>query len=105
MQEFSFPSDVNQLRTLVAELHKEKDNYEVENRLLRERIKQLTHQLYGRKSEKLLPDDNFEQSGLFDDIGESNEAEPATVDEIITIPSHTRKKKVGARFYPSLLPV
>lgn len=103
----NLPSDVNQLHTLVAELHKKKDNYEVENRLLRERIKQLTHQLYGRKSEKLLPDDEFEQSGLFDDSGdsgESNDAEPATVDEIITVPSHTRKKKGGRKILSESLP-
>ena len=44
--ELSLPSDVNQLHKLVAELHKENHNYEIELRLLRERIKQLTHQLY-----------------------------------------------------------
>lgn len=37
-------SDVNQLHTLAAELRKEKNNYEVELRLPRERIKQSTHQ-------------------------------------------------------------
>ena len=103
----NLPSDVNQLHTLVAELYKKKDNYEVENRLLRERIKQLTHQLYGRKSEKLLPDDEFEQSGLFDDSGdsgESNDVEPATVNEIITVPSHTRKKKGGRKILSESLP-
>ena len=100
----SLPSDVDQLHTLVAELHKEKHNYEVENRLLRERIKQLTQQLYGRKSEKLLPDDNFEQCGLFEDAGESNRVEPATVEEIITVPSYRRKKKGGRKLLSDSLP-
>jgi transposase len=100
--ELILPSDVDQLHTLVAELHKEKHNYEVEIRLLREKIKQLTHQIYGRKSEKLLPDDNFEQSGLFEATDESNDVEPASVEEIITVPSHKRKKRGRKRLPDSL---
>jgi transposase len=100
----NLPSDVDQLHTLVAELHKEKHNYEVENRLLRERIKQLTHQIYGRKSEKLLPDDNFEQCGLFEAPEESHAVEPAGVEEIIIVPSHKRKKKGGRKLLSDSLP-
>lgn len=102
--ELSLPSDVNQLHKLVAELHKENHNYEIELRLLRERIKQLTHQLYGRKSEKFFPDDNFEQPGLFADADELNNVEPASVDEIITVPSHKRKKKGGRKILSESLP-
>ena len=102
--ELSLPSDVNQLHKLVAELHKENHNYEIELRLLRERIKQLTHQLYGRKSEKFFPDDNFEQPGLFEDADELNNVEPASVDEVITVPSYERKKKGGRKILSESLP-
>jgi len=102
--ELNLPSDVDQLHVLVAKLHKEKGENESEIRYLNERIKQLTHQLYGRKSEKLLLDDNFEQSSLFDDSGVSDESEPASVDEIITVPSHKRKKKGGRKILSENLP-
>lgn len=102
--ELTLPSDVDQLHVLVAELHQEKHDFEAEIRYLNERIKQLNHQLYGRKSEKLLPDDNFEQSSLFDDTDASDDAEPVSVDEIITVPSHKRKKKGGRKILSQHLP-
>jgi len=102
--ELNLPSDLDQLHVLVAKLHQEKYENQAEIRYLNERIKQLTHQLYGRKSEKLLPDDNFEQASLFDDTDASDDAEPASVDEIITVPSHKRKKKGGRKILSENLP-
>jgi len=104
LTEQNLPSDVDQLHALVAELNKENHNYEAENQLLRERINQLTHQLYGRKSEKLLPTDNFDQSSLFDDAQASNDTEATTVDEVITVPAHKRKKKGGRKILSESLP-
>jgi transposase len=102
--EQNVPLDVDQLHALVAELNKKNHTNETEIRLLRERIKQLTHQLYGRKSEKLLPTDDFNQSSLFDDAQASSDTEPATVDEVITVPAHKRKKKGGRKILSESLP-
>jgi len=102
--ELNLPLNVDQLHVLVTNLNKENHHFETENKFLRDRIKQLTHQLYGRKSEKLFLDDNFEQSCLFDDVGVSASAEPASVDEIIIVPSHKRKKKGGRKILSENLP-
>lgn len=102
--DLSLPTDVKELQTMVIELHEKLEklgnlerNYELENKLLREQIKQLTQQIYGRKSEKFssLLDDGFEQSFLFEvtETQEENlrESENSEDDEI-TIPEHKRKK-------------
>jgi transposase len=102
------PANKSQLQAMVLELNKKMDemsnNYEVETGLLRERIRQLEHQLYGRKSEKLSLYDDFEQPNLFDS-DESPQApltEPKSVEEI-TVPSHKRKKR-GRKSLPADLP-
>jgi transposase len=93
----ALPADVPGLQTMVLELNEKMDevvkNHELESHLLRERIRQLEHQLYGRKSEKLALYDGFEQSCLFDSdqATQSLLAEPKSEVEI-TIPSHKRKK-------------
>lgn len=99
--DLSLPNDIKELQTMVIELHEKlgnlERNYELENKLLRERIKQLTQQIYGRKSEKFssLLDDGIEQSFLFEvsETQEENlrESENSEDDEI-TIPEHKRKK-------------
>ena len=93
-----FPADVPGLQTMVLDLRKKTDeavkNYdrsEAENKLLREHIHQLQHQLYGRKSEKLALDDDFGQSSLFEQASDYESIEPETGDEI-TVPAHKRKK-------------
>jgi transposase len=106
------PGDVSALQNLVLSLGEKMDevvkNYErseAENKLLRERIHQLQHQLYGRKSEKLALADDFEQGSLFDEIGEPESGEsiePESV-EAITIPAHKRKKR-GRQSLPADLP-
>lgn len=111
----SLPIDIRGLQTMVLEreekLEEVERNYkrsEAENRLLREKIHLLQHQLYCRKSEKLPLDmnDNFVQSGLFKqgERVEYADSEPQTVEEItITVPSHKRKKR-GRKPLPSDLP-
>jgi transposase len=94
----TFPADKSELQAMVLELNKKMDemskNYEVENGLLRERIRQLEHQLYGRKSEKLALYDDIEQSNLFDsdEVTPAPLPEPKSVEEI-TVPTHKRKKR------------
>ncbi|MGD2093352.1 MAG: hypothetical protein PVH61_44740, partial [Candidatus Aminicenantes bacterium] len=50
------PDNVKELQILVLDLHKKMEelekNYKVETQLLRERVNQLLHQIYGGKSEK-----------------------------------------------------
>jgi transposase len=111
--DLSLPNDVKELQTMVIELHEKlgnlervERNYELENKLLREQIKQLIHQIYGRKSEKssFLLEDGFEQPLLlFEDedkaiesqeenLSESENKNSESEDEEIIIPEHIRKK-------------
>jgi transposase len=109
------PDNIKELQLLVLDLHKKMEklekNYEIENQLLRERVNQLLHQIYGRKSEKfssLLLDDGFEQSLLFKEpqdeqdgdfkLAENSEDE----DNSITIAEHQRKKR-GRKSLPDHL--
>ena len=122
----NLPEDISGLQNMVLELHekmaevdKNYERSETENRLLRERILLLQHQLYGRRSEKLSSnididgedESNQIQSSLFDgprdndneDESNSQAKEPETVEEItITIPSHKRKKR-GRKGLPKSL--
>ena len=99
----SLPSDPVDLQAIVLELYEKVDeiskNYErseMENKLLRERIHQLQHQIYGSKSEKFVLDDVFSPFLLFefneDNHRESKNVEDEDEDEVITIPEHKRKK-------------
>lgn len=104
----SLPTDVSGLQAMVLELNQKivemAKNYELENGLLRERIHQLQHQLYGRKSEKLSLYDGSEQPCLFStgDDAQVPPPEPKSVEEI-TIPAHKRKKR-GRKALPADLP-
>jgi len=103
------PDDVHALQTMVIESHKKLDsydleikNYDLENRLLRERIALLTQQLFGRKSEKsLFLDDGYKPASLFKEESADTQSEPETIEEI-TVPSHSRKKRGRKKLPPSL---
>lgn len=90
-------TDVSALQAMVLKLNQKvveiAQNYEVENKLLRERVHQLEHQLYGRKSEKLSTPDGFEQSSLFDSNEVTSPPPECQQREEITVPSHKRKKR------------
>jgi transposase len=108
---------VDELRALVVsqqkqleslELYKSQlDNYKLENEILREKINKLTHKLFGRKSEKYIFDEGFEQTSLFDTEEHSpcsqDDAEEDASKEIIFVPGHERKKK-GRKALPPELP-
>jgi len=114
------PESIDELRALVMSQQKrmesleaEEENYRLENDILRERVKKLLQQLYGRKSEKNILDDDSEQMFLFganiEDDAESAlfaklQAECAgdDSDDTITIPEHKRKK--GRKPLPEHLP-
>jgi transposase len=101
------PVDISALQSMILELKQKMiemaRSHEVENGLLRERIHQLEHQLYGRKSEKLSIYDDSEQSSLFDsaEVTQSPAPEPQSVEEI-SIPSHKRKKRGRKRLRSDL---
>ena len=87
------------LQKLVLGLYEKIERYEQENRLLREQIRLLRSQLYGRKSEKVVPVDN-PQLPLFD----MPEPEELVEDERIPVPAHTRKKQGGRKVLSDDLP-
>lgn len=117
--DLSLPDNVKELQIMVVELHKKlvemEKSYEVENQLLRERVNQLLHEIYGRKSEKfsslslLYKYDGFEQSLLFEEPHEAQEGnlresenttgEDEDEEEEIIVPGHKRRKR-GRRPLP-----
>ncbi len=107
----SLPGDPAGLQALVLELNEkmveQAKSYEVETGLLRNRIHQLEHQLYGRKSEKYVLDDPFTSASLFeDDDEESVSPGDLVIDEAelrIEIAAHHRKKR-GRKPLPADLP-
>lgn len=107
------PASAEKLHQLVIDLHLKMGemakSYEQENQLLREKIHHLQYQLYGRKSEKYVLNDNFEQMFLF---GENDKegafvdgVEALSLEETVTIPEHQRKiKKSGRKPLPDDIP-
>lgn len=100
------PDDVDALKEIISNLSKLTKEYKQEIQYLEEKNNFLLQKLFGRKSEKLTPEDNI-QGRLFDetevfsapDRDESEEEpEPVTV-----VSSHTRKKR-GRKPLPETLP-
>lgn len=92
------PDSVSELQSLVVEVHhklvgteREKDRVEHENNLLREQIRLLRHQLYGRKSERLATP---EETGrlLFPELLEQQDTTQETPQEEVEVKPHTRAK-------------
>jgi transposase len=105
----NLPENAAELQSTVLELNKKLEDlkererqYELENNLLREQIKALTHRLYGRKSEKYHLDSDEEQRTLFDELEEQEEVEEEE-SEAIEIKPHKRKKP-GRKPLPADLP-
>jgi len=101
----TLPDTLEALHDFARELLKEivnlRERYEKENDLLREQIRLLRAQLYGRKSEKVIPADGPRPLPLFDmPEPEGLEKEP---EEEIQVPGHTRKKR-GRKPLPKDLP-
>jgi transposase len=113
----AMPGDVSGLQAMELELDEKREklkvleemarNYELENRLLRDRVHQLEHQLYGRKSEKYVLDDHFGQVSLFSDneeeVGSLGALSLDEAELTIDIPAHKRKK-TGRKPLPADLP-
>ena len=76
--------------------------YEVENNILREQVRLLRAQLFGRKTEKMRSVQDSNQALLFDEAEAYSSDEEAVKDEI-EIKGHTRKKR-GRKPLPADLP-
>ena len=100
----TLPDDPDALKEMIfslAESHAEQErSFQQRIELLEERIRLLTNEIFGRKSEKQPPEPDQTQLNLF---GQA-EPEPAPVEEEITVPAHTRKKR-GRKTLPKDFPV
>jgi transposase len=91
-QEINLPSEIALLQEMVTELQSKLANFELENKLLHERIRALLQSLYGSKSEKSIIDDGFTQPSLFEAPCESEPSQQSQPEGEIDVPAHTRKK-------------
>jgi transposase len=99
----TLPDTPGALKEIVTRLHEEiatlRDLFAKENDILREQIQLLRAQLYGRKSEKIIPEDGPQPLPLFD----MPEPEDDDDEEEIHVPAHNRKKR-GRKPLPKDLP-
>ncbi len=99
----NLPDDVNELKKIISNLANE---YEKEIQYLKEKNKFLLQKLFGRKSEKLTPDDIL-QGRLFDESefysDENENAEDDSPEKLTVVSSHTRRK-TGKKPLPESLP-
>jgi len=97
------PNDVNELKKIISSLTNE---YEKEIQYLKEKNKLLLQKLFGRKSEKLTPDDIL-QGRLFDEsefcFDENKDSDDDSPEKLTTVSSHTRRK-TGRKSLPESLP-
>ena len=103
-----YVQELQSLKEQLEALEKLGKGFEVENQILREKIKELTRRLFGRKSEKNALDDTLAQMSLFTDdvevgVKEAGIDEVEETEETITIPAHKRKKG-GRKPLPVELP-
>ena len=117
----NLPDDIPSLKGMVISFSRENQRfceenrhlsesqhrYEMENKLLREQVLLMKAKLFGRKSEKLSPEEESEQQLLFDEPAEELENDPdseqAGAEQTIEVPAHTRKK-AGRKPLPENLP-
>lgn len=97
----TLPDTPDALKKIVISLHAKVERYDREIELLREHVRLLLAQLYGRKSEKIIPIDGPQPLYLFDmPEPEGLDEEP---EEKIQVNGHTRKKR-GRKPLPEHLP-
>ena len=72
----------------------EAENLNLRNEIayLKEQIEWFKRQLFGKKSEKEKPLSNDNQPNIFNHFGIPIEEQPAAIEELRTIPAHTRRK-------------
>ncbi len=101
----TLPDTPEALKSFVLDLQGEivtlREMYDKETGILLEQIRLLRAQLYGRKSEKVIPADGPQPLPLFD-MPEPEELDKEPEEEI-QVPGHTRKKR-GRKPLPDSLP-
>ncbi len=102
----TLPDTPGALKEIVTDLHEtiatQRDLFDKENDILREQIQLLRAQLYGRKSEKIIPEDGPQLLSLFD-MPEPEGIDQDNDEEEIHVPAHNRKKR-GRKPLPKDLP-
>ena len=93
---FTLPDNIEDLREITH-------RYEVENNILREQVRLLRAQLYGRKTEKRRAFEDSTQALLFDEAEACSPAEEEVKEEIVDVKGHSRKKR-GRKPLPAGLP-
>jgi transposase len=94
-KESTLPDNIEELKEITH-------RYEVENNILREQVRLLRAQLYGRKTEKGRAFQDSAQSLLFDEA-EACPAAGEVKEEIVEVQGHSRKKR-GRKPLPADLP-
>ncbi len=94
----TLPDDPTVLKQMLVDFQR---HFDRETSILLEQVRLLRAQLYGRKSEKVIPTDGPQPLPLFD-MPEPEGLEDEAVEEI-QIPGHTRKKR-GRKPLPDDLP-
>ena len=101
----TLPDSPSQLKKIIHALQKEMEEmrnaHEKEIRAMMEHIRLMRAQLYGRKSEKIVPPTGYKIVPLFD-MPEPEEHDEAPVEEV-RVHAHTRKKR-GRKPLPEELP-
>ena len=98
----TLPDNVEELREKVVSLSESNKHFEVENNILREQVRLLRSQLFGRKTEKHLLDRDDGQTLLFNEAEAFSEVE-GEVKEEVEIKAHKRRKS-GRKPLPEELP-
>ena len=95
----TLPEDTSALKEIILSREKE---YESRIQFLEERIRLLQNELFGRKSEKRLPEPDQQQLCLFNEAEVAVKPDDPETEEI-AVPAHTRKKQ-GRKPLPKDLP-
>ena len=109
----NLPDDIGQLQSMICTLNTDYKNLqetseskihflEDENKYLLEKIKLLSFRLFGRKSEKLSPEDEL-QGRMFNEAESHADDKLPVREEKVKVPSHERKKS-GRRPIPEGIP-
>ncbi len=103
----TLPDSPNELKGIVGELHQENKDlrarYDKETGILLEQISLLRAQLYGRKSEKSIPEDGPKPLPLFDMPEPEGDDQEGEDKDTVHVPAHNRKKR-GRKLLPEDLP-
>lgn len=97
------PNDINALKELLSQKEKENQKLRENNLRLEERINLLTHQLFGRKSERLTAEE-VRQGLLFNEIETYADGKTEPEKVTIKVKKSSRGRRTGRKALPASLP-